>query len=515
MIAAKLAFSAPVLGQHTTSWPYEGAKTVMSDAYWSLWNDDVQQRIDVDIERYRKADAIVAVPGAVSGTEINVEQIDHAFVFGANIFNYNQLGTTERNRRYKQLFGTLFNSATIALYWKPFEMQPGRPRFKEEYWDTEAFWNTLGNPKEQPHWRRPAADPVVAFCEEKGIRLHGHTMVWGSRRWQHPEWLIDFAPENERQIIDSWMEPMASKDPVSPSADKMTKTYEKLTPKEIESKIPEFSKETRKVFEKRIRELSSYYGTRMDSWDIVNESATDFSLGRMIPGDAVCKSHYGLMPGDYTYESFRLAQTLLPDSVLLNINDYKNDQSYTDQVNDLLQRGCKIDVLGSQMHLFNPQQCLDIAAGKPIESPEQVWAKMATLSQPGLPIHLSEITVTAPGDDERGRQIQAVVARNLYRLWFSIEQMMGITWWNIVDDCGAPGEPTTSGLFTRNMEPKPAYYALDQLINHEWKTNLQLQADAKAQVQFRGFKGKYRITWKDSNGAYQEKILDITKDGDY
>src|SRR3546814_4163303 len=104
------------------------------------------------------------------------------------------------------------------------------------------------------------------------------------------------------------------------------------------------------------------------------------------------------------YESFRLAQTLLPDSALLNINDYKNDQSYVDQVEDLLQRGCEIDVMGSQMHLFNPQQCLDIAAGKPIESPEKVWEKMATLSEAGLPIHLSEITITAPGDDEQGRQ---------------------------------------------------------------------------------------------------------------
>src|SRR3546814_19112878 len=82
----------------------------------------------------------------------------------------------------------------------------------------------------------------------------------------------------------------------------------------------------------------------MYSWDIVNESATDFSLGRMVPGDGISKSHYGLMPGDYTYESFRLAQTLLPDSALLNINDCKNDQSYVDQVEDLLQRGCEIDV---------------------------------------------------------------------------------------------------------------------------------------------------------------------------
>lgn len=488
---------------------------VMSDAYWALWNEDVQRKIDADIERNRKADATISVPGAASGAEINVEQMTHEFVFGANIFNFNQLGTSERNRRYKELFGNLFNSATIALYWKPFEMQPDRPRFKEEYWDTEAFWNTVDNPKSQPHWRRPAPDPVVTFAEGKGIRLHGHTMIWGSRRWQHPEWIVDFAPDNERKIIQSWGGGVKTPDGLGTSANKMTKAYEELTAGEIHAQIPEFSKEMKRLFEKRIRELSAYYGARMDSWDIVNESATDFSLGRMVPGDAICKSHYGLMPGDYTYESFRLAQTLLPNSALLNINDYKNDQSYVDQVKDLLKRGCNIDVLGSQMHLFNPQQCLDIAAGKPIEAPEKVWEKMATLSQAGLPIHLSEITITAPGDDERGRQIQAVVARNLYRLWFSIEKMMGITWWNIVDDCGAPGEPTTSGLFTRNMEPKPSYFALDQLINHEWKTNLQVQADGNSQIRFRGFKGKYRITWKDTDGEYREKIVDLTQDGTY
>ena len=61
-------------------------------------------------------------------------------------------------------------------------------------------------------------------------------------------------------------------------------------------------------------------------------------------------------------------------------------------------------------------------------------------------LHLSEITITSPGNDTKGQQIQAVIAQNLYRLWFSCKNMMGITWWNIVDDCGAPGEPSVSGL---------------------------------------------------------------------
>jgi GH35 family endo-1,4-beta-xylanase len=220
------------------------------------------------------------------------------------------------------------------------------------------------------------------------------------------------------------------------------------------------------------------------------------------------------MPGDYTYNTFKIADRVFPENVKLNINEYANNENYANQVKDLIAHGCRIDNLGSQMHLFKPQQCLDIADGKLIESPGQVWKKMQILSQAGLPIHLSEITITSPGNDERGRQIQAIIARNLYRLWFSIKHMMGITWWNVVDDCGAPGEPTISGLFTRNMEPKPSFYALDELINHEWKTNLIVKAGIDGIVRFRGFKGNYRLSWKDKSGKEQQREFYLKQDGD-
>ena len=166
------------------------------------------------------------------------------------------------------------------------------------------------------------------------------------------------------------------------------------------------------------------------------------------------------------------------------------------------------------MHLFKPQQCLDIADGKHIETPDIVWKRMETIGKAGFPIHLSEITITSPGSDERGYEIQAVIARNLYRLWFSIKPMMGITWWNIVDDCGAPGEPTISGIFTRNMEPKPSYFALDKLINNEWKTRCTVKAGADGAIKFRGFKGRYRVTWNDSSGKEKQAEFILKKDGD-
>ena len=85
-------------------------RSAMSEEYWKIWNDDVQRRIDADIEKYRKADASVSLE-APDGAEVKVEQLTHAFFFGAHIFNFGQLGKKEWNDRYKELYGTLFNSA--------------------------------------------------------------------------------------------------------------------------------------------------------------------------------------------------------------------------------------------------------------------------------------------------------------------------------------------------------------------------------------------------------------------
>ena len=481
--------SNAALAEDSAAGAYQPDPTVMSDEFYQIWNEDVQKAIDERIEKYRKADAEVKLENVKPGTDVKVEQISHEFIFGAHIFNFRQLGSDERNQRYENLYGTLFNSATVSFYWQRFEFEKDHPRFATEDRDLPAFWNNCPNPKEQFHWRRPASDQCVDFCKAKGIRVHGHPMVWGNRTWQHPKWMWDDADPAEKARLE-----VPRKDLYAHSTD------------EIYAMAPKFCDEYEKRMFDRVRILAEHYGDRIDSWDVVNESSVDFH-GNVSTGEKMMKSAYGLMPGDYPLKSFQTAQKYLPASVKLNINDYANNQNYVDQTKALREVGCKIDIVGSQMHLFNPQQTLDIAKGKAIPfagvtmTPDGIWSTMERLSQNGLPIHLSEITITAPNDDPTGRDIQAIVARNFYRMWFSIPNMMGITWWNVVDDCGAPGEPTTSGLLTREAQPKPSFYALDQLINHEWKTNFTQKADAaNVDLKFRGFKGKYRVTWTDANG---------------
>ncbi len=498
---------------------------LMSAAYWNQWNPEIQARIDANIEKHRKADAEIFIKDLAPNSVVTIEQLSHDFIFGAHIFNFNQLGKKEYNQTHQALYGTLFNSATVAFYWDMFEMQPNRPRFKGEYWDTQEYWNAVAEPKKERHWRRPATDPVVEFCERKGVRIHGHPFVWGSRKWNHPSWLTQaFMTPEEKAKMDEMITDYAI------SADYLDEVYSEKyqnTPvAELEAMFPEFAKTLRRAFEKRIVEIARHYGDRVHSWDIVNESAVDYQRGFLIPGSALAKSLYGIMPGDYTYEAFKVATRELPKNVLMNINDFNLSENYVKQIKDLIARGCRVDIIGAQMHLMRPQQILDIAAGKDIQTPDRVdagkenqtpeaiWAWAERLGGVGLPIHLSEVTVTAPGTSPKDWQMQATITRNLYRLWFSLEPLMGITWWNVVDDCGAPGEPSHSGLFTRRMDKKPVFYALDNLINSEWKTRLTAQPGKDGRIHFRGFKGKYRVTWTNQAGTTLSQEFYLKNDGD-
>ena len=379
------------------------------------------------------------ITGVKPGSEVRIEMIRHKFLFGAHIFSFDQLGSDELNAKYKQTYGTLFNAATIPFYWRSFEREQGHPRFAAGPEDTAEFWNRCPEPKKHPNWRRPATDPIVDYLESRGVVMNAHPLVWSNIEDQVPEWL------------------------------------------------PKDKEEFQRLIDKRIAEIAEHYGDRIARCDVVNESANQFDL----PGKAA--EH---MPENYTLKAFQTAEKVFPKKVQFNINDYNVDGRYARQIKWLVGQGCRIDAVGVQMHLFNPADTMKIAEGEAIQTPEVQEERLGAASRAGRPLHLSEITITAPGDDQRGRAIQAIVARNLYRYWFSWPTMMGITWWNTVDGCAYEGEPQTSGLFTRQMEPKPSFFALDQLINHQWKTSITAVSQGPTfDYTFRGFKGTYEVRW--------------------
>ncbi len=500
----------------------------MSASYWAIWNDEIQRKIDNDIEINRKADARITL-GVPTGTLVTVEQISHAFYFGAHIFNYNQLGSTEKNAAYRDLYGTVFNSATVGFYWPDFEPYPGCLRDRPGFEDSEEYWNSQQEPATRVHWRRPATDAPIDWCLSRGVRVHGHPLVWNAGCV--PTWLYgQYMPQEEKYRLGF---------PECPSglhgkafsqwhAKVFKPWYRAITNRYSEVQFarlaPVFTDNLCRLQKKRISEIASRYADRVNSWDVVNESCHGYdSVKGVTSGMPVTYGEHGIEAGDYVHAAFQTAADVIPEQALLNINDWRADNKYADEIADLLKAGVRIDAIGMQMHLFDTNIVREIAQTGGVRTKDgwgstqfweigtlqQVEARFARYSRFGKPIHVSEVTISAPGTDCDAQMMQACVAWNLYRAWFAQKQTSGITWWNVVDGCGFAGEPTTSGLFSREMTPKPVFRALKHLICKRWRTNLFVSADAHGVVSFRGYRGRYRLTWKDSDGKESVRYFEV------
>ena len=503
-------------------------RSVMSDKYWAIWNDAEQARIDADIEKNRKADASFALT-APFGAVVKVEQLTHDFRFGAHIFNFNQLGKTRYNDAYKASYGKggLFNQATVSFYWIDHEPTPGAFRFDGNYREEERYWNGLTRDEAMADrfWRRPAPGPVIDFLKTKDVAIHGHILIWGNAK---PYWIYDwYCPESEKRVFDAIGIPRRSSDCgrepcgqnwnmgyMGRAARAWRARYKGLDECALARETPVYAANLRRIFRKRVSDVAARFGDVVDSWDVVNESARDYVHYRKSrTGLDYWFSMYGLMPGDYPLHALLDAKEAIAPSAKLAINDYDISPDFLAQVRDLEQEGARIDLVGCQMHLFNTNDCRRLANGETdvgwVGSPQIIRERLDLMAKTGKPLHVSEVTIAAPGVDEASRKIQAVLVRNIYRAWFAHPKTMGITWWNTVDGAGVAGEPLVSGLFTREMEKKPAYDALDELINREWRTNLSVATDADGRVSFRGFRGRYRLTWTGADGEEASRLVEV------
>jgi endo-1,4-beta-xylanase len=301
-----------------------------------------------------------------------------------------------------------------------------------------------------PMWRRPPPDELVKWCQAHNILIKGHPMLYVKSKFM-PGWI-------------------SKKDP-----------------------------ETLKVLaKKRMTQLAHRYGKDVAIWDVVNED-----VARLKNPDV-----WHATPDDYLAWAFKEAGGLFPKTATLLINDetktaHDSTEQYVDLVKGLLQRNIGVDGIGIQFHMLKPKEFL---SGQ-FFPPAQLHAAYQELGKLGKPLWITEITVPSKG--ENGFRDQATIVSNIYKLWFSEPQMKGITWWNLADGTAFGTENSfLGGLLDSTMNPKPSFEALDQLINHDWKTNLTLTTDSRGKVQFRGFHGSYSIQVK--KGAKMKKNIPLT-----
>lgn len=299
-------------------------------------------------------------------------------------------------------------------------------------------------------WRRPPPDQLLAWCKAHKITPKGHALLYAKTMFM-PDWTIRDDPKG-------------------------------------------FMEQARQ----HMKQLADRYGRDIPIWDVINEE---------IPR-AAHPEQWHAMPDDYSIQCFEEADRLFSKDVKLIINDGTSQTHVTTDlceanVKQLLDKGLRVDGIGIQFHTYG-----NILQSVKRYPPKQLLAVYDRLGQLGPKLYITEITI--PGGGENGPALQGEVVANLYRLWFSTPQMAGVTWWNLGDGTAFGNENRAlGGLVDENMAPKPAYEALDRLINHQWKTHHEGTSGSDGSIAFRGFKGRYRLT-VESGGVSKEFTINVT-----
>lgn len=412
-------------------------------------------KVNAGIEANRKGYAAITIKdkdnNPVKGAKIIVNQKTHEFKFGANLFMLDELETPEKNELYKRHFAETFNMATLPFYWDATEPEKGKTRYAK---DSERIY------------RRPAIDLCMEFCEENGIEPREHALAYDRF---FPEWL------------------------------------KKKSVSEIKA-----------AYENRCAEIAERYKDRIPTIEVTNE----------MYWPSECESTFYDEP-DFVEWCFKTAEKYFPANQLV-INEatdlvWKHNARATDPYYSCIEanklKGARIDAVGMQYHMFYRAED-EYNSTRQLYNPESLYKHMDLYAKLG-PLQITEVTIPAYSDAPEDEELQAEILEKLYRIWFSHPAMEQIIYWNLTDGYAYNAEPGDmsvgenyfyGGLLRFDMSPKPAYYAIKNLIQKEWHTEAEAETNDSGKARFKGFYGKYDVEIT-VNGVKEVRELNLSKKG--
>ncbi len=402
---------------------------------------EAKARMSEGIERNRKGYFTVEVvdsEGKRVDAEVRFKQKNHEFRFGANLFMLDEIPDSEEKN---ELYKQKFASL-FNMATLPF------------YWDaTEPEENkTRYHKTAEKMYRRPPVDLCLEFCEKHGIEPREHALA-----------------------------------------------YEHFFPDWLKSKS---DGEVKIALEKRMREISERYSSRIPTIEVTNEMFWGY-------GESDYKTDFYNNP-NYIEYCFRLAEKYFPANELCinewtglwNDNGRAQDNYYLYIENALL-KGARIDAIGLQYHLFYRRENYYDATRRLLNA-DHLYRILDNYSRLNRPIEITEITVPAFSALPEDEQHQAEIIENLYTLWFSHDKVKQIIYWNLVDGYayGAPiGDMQNGenyfhgGLLRFDLSEKPAYKVIKKLIKETWRTDETVKTK-EGIAEVKAFYGDYEVEIK-------------------
>jgi endo-1,4-beta-xylanase len=285
--------------------------------------------------------------------------------------------------------------------------------------ENEMKWQTIEPAPGQFSFR--AGDALVAFAEQNGMRMRGHTLVWHT---QLASWVKDLQGEALRAAML-----------------------------------------------RHVTGVVSHYKGRIAQWDVVNEAIADGPGGELR-----ADSPFSALGATFIEQAFRAAHEADPAAVLF-YNDYeiegpgapKTEAAYR-LVQQLKAAGVPIGGVGFQMHV-DPRHWPDAAAIR------QNFERFAAL---GLAVEITEMDVPVgemAGDNAHKLEEQARLTHDIVAACVAVPACSGVTFWGVSDRYSWLNDPMWGKLrgrgphrplpFDADYRPKPMTAAIaDALAGH-------------------------------------------------
>ncbi len=244
------------------------------------------------------------------------------------------------------------------------------------------------------------------------------------------------------------------------------------------------------LLEALLSHLSGQIFPQLDAVDVFNEltfwEIYDHPLTRLLRGDNKLK---------IVKDLFTKFKELNP-RVQAFINDFVPTFAYFQLVRSLIAQGTPIDAIGQQSHMhrgyWSDQRLLGIVERFRTLNRPLVFTEVSVLSADPRPNLDYSRTYTDWHSTPQGEHQQAEYLKHLYQLLYSQPQVAGIYLWGMGDRHAWLGAPT--GILDYKAQPKPAYWALDELINRQWRTTGEYRTDSTGKLLIpKAYEGHYQL----------------------
>lgn len=321
----------------------------------------------------------------------------------------------------------------------------------------EMKWDKIQKSKNEYDFSK--ADKLVEYATKTNKQIHGHTLVW-------------------YKSVPNWVEPYLES---LPQLDR--------------------SQALKDILEDYISTVVGRYKGKISSWDVVNEALVDYTKDIKISGkyrtDNIFYKYLGIKDSnivpEYIELAFKFAHKTDP-SIKLFYNDYhveyidsekvsyagyEKSKNMYEMVSKMLESNIPIDGVGIQSHITNVKRLDTQAFNENNIQDYPLYKTMQAYKRLGLEVKITEMDVIVyaeapekPSDEDLEKQANTYQNYLLTCLLFS--NCTSFTVWQFSDNYvwygkNFPGkkEEYHPNIFDRNWKPKPAYFALLELLKEK------------------------------------------------